>query len=346
MELADSWGYPFGYLPMAYWELAPIYQARVWGGRTLETSYGRVLPPGQFIGESWELCDRPEAQSYTLEGQIPLGELWRRDRKRIFGEFSPDSSRLPLLVKLLDCREPTSVQVHPNRSALQAMGHEPKAEAWYFLRTEPGAGFHAGFRRHTDPEEIRRTLRSALLLEFLHWIPSQAGQFFYNPAGRIHALGAGNLVFEVQENSDTTYRLYDWGRKREKERELEAWETVHACIQWDDWEPEPHFSPGSWSVELPFCSFWRTVLTRAEPSFWHPAGKSFLYHFCAEGSIRFFDREFGPGRGWLVSADHPSYTLEALSESAILLTVGFPGLASESLGGKAPVVGGKSKARS
>jgi mannose-6-phosphate isomerase len=310
---------------MAFWQFAPIYRPRVWGGRRLEGLWGRALPPGERIGESWELCDRPEAQSRVVGQEATLGDLWRQARRRFFGTLAPTRERFPLLIKVLDCREATSIQLHPGDNSLDPRT-EGKWEAWYFLQAEGGAGFHAGIRRGVTGEDLIRCLGTASLPGLLHWIPSHAGLFFWNPPGRIHALGGGNLVFEVQQNSDTTYRLYDWERSRPGERNGLDLEAAAPWVGVEDVEPQGLKFEGPFRVDLPFCTFWRSLLPVGGGEIWNPDGRSFLYHFLVKGRVMFADHSFGAGQGWLVSADHPAYTLQAVEDEALVVTIGFSGM--------------------
>src|SRR5262249_33949002 len=136
----------------------PIFMERVWGGRRLESLLGKRLPPGKKIGESWEIVDRPEAQSVVRRGPLKgktLHELWRNYRAEIFGRDMPDATRFPILCKLLDASEQLSLQVHPPADVAEALGGEPKSELWYFLEgAEIFTGFRAGVRRDQFPEAL------------------------------------------------------------------------------------------------------------------------------------------------------------------------------------------------
>src|SRR5688572_1894607 len=192
----------------------PLYMERVWGGRRIENQLGRSLPPGLPIGESWELVDRDDAQSVVDVGDhagMSLHQLWTEYRETVFGAV-PDSPRFPLLAKILDARETLSVQVHPPASVAPELNGEPKTEMWYLLEAEPGAELFAGFRRGVDRQQFESALANGDVAELLHRIPVQAGDTLFIPSGRCHAIGAGCLIVEIQQNSDTTYRVFDWNR--------------------------------------------------------------------------------------------------------------------------------------
>ncbi|MEM7262948.1 MAG: type I phosphomannose isomerase catalytic subunit [Planctomycetota bacterium] len=208
----------------------PHYEERVWGGRRLE-GLGRKLPPDVPIGESWELSAIPGRASVVDRGSLaglPFDELLARAGEQILGDShrSAAPGSFPLLLKLLDSQEPLSVQVHPDDAlAVEIEGPGPgsvgKTEAWVILDAEPGAEIIHGWADGVDGEEGTRALESAqggrLPSELEHslfrWVPVQRGDVVYVPAGTVHALGAGVMLFEFQQSSDLTYRLYDWGRK-------------------------------------------------------------------------------------------------------------------------------------
>lgn len=234
----------------------PLFMRRVWGGRRLETLYGKRLPSGVRIGEAWEIVDRADAQSVVhnepLRGAT-LHELWTTKREEIFGANLPDSPRFPLLFKLLDCQDRLSVQVHPPTDVAVRLGGEPKTEMWFFMATLLDSDLYAGLKRGVTREKFEEALNAGRVADLIHRIPSRAGEAFFIPSGRIHAIGAGNVIFEVQQNSDTTYRVFDWNRLGldSKPRELHLRESLES-INFDD--PEPGFATpeGEMVIGCPF----------------------------------------------------------------------------------------------
>ncbi len=230
--------------------LAPIYKEKVWGGRGLE-EFGRFLPGGSeaMIGESWELADlsvtNPSggggdpARSLIRNG--PLSKRTLGDVIRDFGplvtgtmKLSPDGS-FPLLLKYLDARENLSVQVHPSEAyAAEHPDVHLKSEAWYVVATEPGAKIYRGLVAGVDRELFQVAAQDGSLETLLRSEPVEPGQCIYLPSGTVHALGGGVLVAEVQTASDTTFRIFDWGRTG---RELHIQEAL-ACIDFTGKEPE------------------------------------------------------------------------------------------------------------
>ena len=216
---------------------------RVWGGRRLESLYGKILPPGVPIGESWEVVDREDAQSVVHNGPLrgtTLHELWTSSRGEIFGDTyeTHAAARFPILIKLLDTRERLSVQVHPPAHLSKALGGEPKTEMWYFADAQPGAEIYAGLKCGVTREQFETLLREGRVEEALHVIPIESGDSIFIPSGRLHAIGQGNVLVEVQQNSDTTYRVFDWNRTGldGAPRKLHIEESM-VSIDFNDFEP-------------------------------------------------------------------------------------------------------------
>jgi mannose-6-phosphate isomerase len=193
----------------------PIYQERVWGGRMLASFLGRKLPGTMPIGESWEMVDRPEAQSVVANGPWTgrsLHEVIVAHTATIMGPAWPKERPFPILVKWLDCRERLSLQVHPPASIAARLGGEPKTENWYIARAEPGAAVLAGLKPGVDAARFRAALKDNTAESLVHRLPTVAGDSLLIHSGVMHAIDGGNFILEIQQNSDTTYRVYDWGR--------------------------------------------------------------------------------------------------------------------------------------
>jgi len=222
----------------------PVYQQRVWGGRAFELAFERQLPAGEVIGESWEIVDRPEAQSVVASGPYAgrtLGELVKTHTAALLGPQWPSERAFPILVKWLDCRERLSLQVHPPAEQARALGSEPKTENWYIADTaEGGAELTVGLKRGVTREAFERAIIEQRVEDCVHTFRVAEGDSILVHSGQVHAIGPGNLILEIQQNSDSTYRVYDWGRVGldGKPRELHVHESLK-CIQWDDYEPAP-----------------------------------------------------------------------------------------------------------
>ncbi|HUR58536.1 MAG TPA: type I phosphomannose isomerase catalytic subunit [Opitutaceae bacterium] len=221
----------------------PLYQQRIWGGRALEAELGRTLPPGDPIGESWEIVDRTEAQSVVDGGAFAgqsLRALLERHAPDIMGGKWPAGKPFPILVKWLDCRERLSLQVHPPAAVAPEFGGEPKTENWYIAQTTPGAELIVGLKRGITRQQFERSIADNSLESCVHHFRVAAGDSILVHSGQVHAIDAGNLILEIQQNSDTTYRVYDWGRVGLDglPRQLHVKESLRS-IDWNDFEPAP-----------------------------------------------------------------------------------------------------------
>jgi mannose-6-phosphate isomerase len=221
----------------------PLYQDRVWGGRALAEAFGRELPPSLPIGESWEIVDRPEAQSVVAGGPLAgftLRGAIERDGAAVMGPAWPRERRFPLLVKWLDCRERLSLQVHPPASVAAALNGEPKTENWYIAAAAPDAHVMVGLKSGATRAGFERAIADRTVESLVHRFPVSVGDSILVRSGEVHAIDGGNLILEIQQNSDTTYRVYDWGRVGldGKPRQLHVAESLRS-IRWDDFEPMP-----------------------------------------------------------------------------------------------------------
>ena len=250
----------------------PHYMERVWGGRRLGTKLQRKLPTSGPIGESWELVDREDVQSVVNQGDlegITLHELWITMRESVFGADIPDSPRFPLLAKLLDATDTLSVQVHPPEHKAAELNGEPKTEMWFLLDAEPGASLYAGFRGGVHQQTFEEGLSTGDVERLLHKIPVKAGDAMFIPSGRCHAIGAGCLIIEIQQNSDTTYRVFDWNRTGldGKSRELHIGESLDS-IDFTDHEPSLIEQSAEVLVNCPFFQVerWSLDFARADQS--------------------------------------------------------------------------------
>ena len=219
----------------------PFFKERIWGGRKLAELYGKPLPPGVPIGESWEITDRPEGVSVIANGPLAgqdLRWLMENHAEALLGRPAKKSERFPLLVKILDAREKLSLQVHPPAAKAAELGGEPKTEMWYVADAAPDAEIYVGLKRAVTRAEFEQKIRAGTVAECLHRQPVKRGDAMFLPSGRVHALGGGNVIFEIQQNSDTTYRVFDWNRAGldGKPRELHL-EPALASIDFSDFEP-------------------------------------------------------------------------------------------------------------
>ncbi len=211
----------------------------------LEERFRRPLPDSSSpYGESWEISARSEADSMVISGPLTgmtLTQLWADLERRplLFGENAPDEDTFPLLFKILDAKEKLSIQVHPPLAQARKLGGEPKTECWYIAYAEPGAELYVGVRQGVNEAVLRAALEDGTAEACVHSIPVKTGQHIFIPSGRLHAIGGGILIYEIQQNSDTTYRVYDWNRLGidGEPRQLHIKESLQ-CIDFTDVEPQ------------------------------------------------------------------------------------------------------------
>jgi mannose-6-phosphate isomerase len=219
----------------------PIFKERLWGGRNLERLYGKSIPAGVPIGESWEISDRPGDVSLIANGPLAgkdLRWLMENHSAELLGQSQPPGMRFPLLIKILDAQEKLSLQVHPPAELAASLSGEPKTEMWYIAEAAPEADLFVGLKRGATRAEFERRIGDGTVAECFHRVPVKTGDVMFLPSGRVHAIGAGNVIFEIQQNSDTTYRVFDWNRMGldGKPRELHIAQSL-ASIDFNDFEP-------------------------------------------------------------------------------------------------------------
>jgi mannose-6-phosphate isomerase len=205
--------------------MSPHFDQRPWGARDLAPIFDRrAEPDGQPVGEAWLTWDQCCVANGPLQGK-KLGALCRRFGRRLVGRSAPEAERFPLLVKFLFPCDKLSVQVHPDDETARRLG-EPcgKTECWYIVRAQPGAQVALGLKSGTSRRDFARAIEECRAEALLNWVEVGAGDMIYVDAGTVHTLGPGSIIVETQQNSDTTYRLYDYGRPRELhiQRGLEA----------------------------------------------------------------------------------------------------------------------------
>jgi len=200
-------------------KLIPAYKNYLWGGNDLKTLYNKntdITP----LAESWELSTHPDGESIVEGLNITLSEYIKQYGETLLGARCESFDRFPILIKFIDAAQSLSVQVHPDDEyALKNEGDLGKTEVWYVLDAKPGAKIYYGFNREVTPEEVRERIADGTLCDVLGCYDAKKGDVFFIPSGTVHAIGAGNIICEVQENSNTTYRFFDYNR-RDKEGNL------------------------------------------------------------------------------------------------------------------------------
>lgn len=324
--------------PLYPLRLKPAYQDYLWGGDRIAREFGRAVPPG-LVAEAWEVADRPEGMSVVTNGPLagtPLQKLMSGLGLDLVGQHGRGFKVLPLLIKLIDARQTLSVQVHPDNAGAARHGGEPKSEMWYILAAEPGAFVYSGLRPGVTPEAFARAVAEQTVEELLVKVPVQAGDAVYIPGGRVHAIGAGCLLLECQQNSNTTYRIYDYGRRGAdgKTRELHLEQAVKV-IRWDD-QGAPlavprrvEQTPAGERWEILTSPFFRMEQFRLDGA-WNLARDltTFRVLFVEQGTVDVtgpYGTERAPrGTTLLIPAACPDLVLKAVQGPARVLTMGLP----------------------
>jgi mannose-6-phosphate isomerase len=297
---------------------------RIWGGHRLASLFGKRTPPTSTIGESWEIVDRPEAQSVVRNGAFrdrTLHELWTRDRKAIFGDVA-SSERFPLLIKLLDAHDQLSLQVHPPENIAAELSGEPKTEFWYVASAIPGARLHVGLRHAVTRDQFEQAIHAGTVATLIHSIDVKTGDSIFLPAGRFHGIGGGNVLVEIQQNSDTTYRVFDWNRVDDsgEPRQLHVEQALQS-IDFDDVAPTLTEPEGEVLVRDTLFEIQKWNL--AAPRVVAPFGQ-FAIVCCLTGVVRCVDVDLRPGEFALVPAALQDRTTQPREDGTTLLRITIP----------------------
>jgi mannose-6-phosphate isomerase len=273
-----------------------VLKEKVWGGKALVKNYNKKPATSSLIGESWEISSVSDYQSVVSNGFL-AGNNIEEIIEVYMGDITGDSiydkfgNEFPLLIKFIEAREDLSIQVHPgNTLAKQRHNAYGKTEMWYILECEKGAKIYTGFRDGVTKENYLKSVAEGTVPDLMNIEIAEPGDTFFTPAGRVHAIGAGNVLVEIQQTSDITYRIFDWNRKENgsEKRELHT-DLALDAIEFNDSEinrlrKEPVLNK---SVNLVSCEFFNTELIR----FNTPLKKeyyfndSFVVYICLEGEF-------------------------------------------------------------
>ena len=275
---------------MLPFRLKPVYKNYLWGGKKLIASWGKT-PDSETLAESWELASHPDGENVILDGELSgltLTEAVRKYPAIVSPKFSPDDT-FPIMVKLIDARQPLSVQVHPFTDyARRVENSRGKIEAWYILGHDEGAYIYLGFRRHVTRREFESAIENETLTDMLRKVYVNDGDTYFIPAGTIHAIGPGITLAEIQENSNITYRVYDYGRLGAdgKPRELH----IRKALDVTNTFPLNITPPGSSGNVIVSCSKFHAERVRAP--FRGNAQGRFVFMMCLEGECEFSCGDF------------------------------------------------------
>lgn len=315
----------------------PVYKDYLWGGQQITQKYQRQLPPGIYA-ESWEVTDRLDGMGVVANGPL-AGTTFRALVQRFGAELmgtKATTPTFPLLIKLIDAHDKLSVQVHPDDEAARKFGGEAKTEMWYVLSAQPGSALYCGLKPGVNRAALEQAIQSRQVENLLNRIPVQAGDAVYVPGGRVHAIDAGCLIFEVQQNSNTTYRVYDWGRVGldGKARPLHIQEALRV-INWNDAgsakvQPAQLVAQGDTRVERLLSSPYFRVerYTLADPCNCRADGTSFRIFFVMSGKLQItlegHEETLTPGSTCLVPAAVPECPLDPVDGPVTLLRITLP----------------------
>ena len=222
-------------------QFVPRVKERVWGGHRLAELFKKPNLGTAPVGESWEVSDRLGDESVIANGPLAGRSIrWLLENcgEEVFGRPVLNGERFPWLAKILDARDDLSLQVHPPARIAAQMGGEPKTEIWYIAAADPGAVLYVGLKHGVTRAEFERRIADGTVSDCFHRIAVEPGDVMFLPSGRVHALGKGIVIFEIQQNSDTTYRVFDWNRVGLDgcPRELHVPQSL-ASIDFEDFEP-------------------------------------------------------------------------------------------------------------
>lgn len=310
----------------------PVYKDYLWGGDRIIKTFNRDEPDGVYA-ESWEVADRDDGMSVVTNGAWAgktLREVIETLGPDLLGAGATKGARFPLLIKLIDARERLSVQVHPSNETAAKYGGEAKTEMWYILDADPHAGVFAGLRPGIRPERFEEAIAGQEFGDVLQSVPVAPGDAIFTPGGRVHAIDAGCLILEVQQNSNTTYRIYDWGRVGAdgKPRDVHIEEAMKVILWHDDESARVESrrlgflgANELWQVlSCPYFRLERLVLKEE----WNAGcdGKTFHVLFVRRGNVSVqWDGRYEnltPGSTCLVPAALPSYNLKPDEEAEVL----------------------------
>jgi len=327
-------------IPLYPLRFEPIYQYRLWGGKRLGDLLSAPLPEDGPIGEAWVLSDRSDHSSQVANGLLKgwtIGELMEAYQKPLMGKWASCFNRFPLLLKFLDAEEMLSVQVHPSDAHrdLTPAGDTGKTEAWVVIDAQKGSLIYAGLKPGTTEIELRKSLVNGTIADHLAGFTPRPGDGVFIPAGTVHSLGGGVVVFEVQQNSDVTFRLYDWGHIDPKTGQLRTLHVDQAlsCIDFAGFAGglvAPHVETAS-PVErerLFDCEHFRLYRLLGQAPFAVGATNEPHILICIAGAglIEHNELPYGVGKGevWILPAEAGECAFRP-SEEITLLEIEIPG---------------------
>ena len=272
-------------------KLTPVYKQIIWGGDYFKTKYNKDTPY-DITAESWETASHKNGENIIQNGIHKNKTITQllKDDPLFLGGLIKDKTTLPVLFKLIDACDTLSVQVHPDDGMAAAENDKGKTEMWTILAAKEGAGVYLGLKNKMTKQEFEQSINNSTLTGFLQFVPCKEGDNFFIEAGLLHAIGKGVVIAEIQQNSDTTYRVYDWGRtdKNGNQRELHVKKAIMATnldAAAQKAQTITKQTGGASVTYLPCCNYFAAKKMDIKSSATvTPQNASFHILFCAEGS--------------------------------------------------------------
>ena len=305
-------------------KLGPVFKDYLWGGVRLREQWNKSCDYDK-VAESWELAVHKDGTNTVASGPdagMKLDEYLKKQGEAYIGKRASAFPFFPVLIKLIDAKDPLSIQVHPSDEyALEHENEFGKTEVWYIVDAEPGSFLYFGLNRTVTPEEFRRRIADNTILEILNKVEVKPGEVYFIPSGTIHAIGAGILICEIQQNSNLTYRVYDYDR-RDKDgnpRQLHVEKALKVVnmekLELPDQNRASRASQGAVITPIADCQYFTTAqytsagtchLDAQEESFTH------VMFLAGKGTIAFGEQtlDYQKGDSFLVPAGHGPITIE------------------------------------
>lgn len=305
---------------MSIFKLDPAFKDYIWGGTRLRDEYGKKCDYDK-VAESWELSCHKDGPSVVADGEykgLTLNEYIEKAGKGVLGKNCERFENFPILIKLIDAKDNLSVQVHPdNDYAMRVEGEYGKTEMWYIVDCEEGSQLIYGFDKEISREEFADRIKNNTLLEVTNNVPVHKGDVFFIESGTLHAIGKGILIAEIQQNSNTTYRVYDYGRvgKDGKPRELhieKAIDVTELCPPKYDTKPQgkPVKIDGGEETLLRSCEYFDVHKIKVSGTVTLDADeKSFMSVLVLDGSGKIGELDAKKGDSFFVPAGYGRFTL-------------------------------------
>ncbi len=306
---------------MLPFRLKPVYKNYLWGGTRL-LDWDKI-PEKLPLAESWELAAHKDGDNLILDGDLKgltLSSAVKKFPEIVSPSFKP-TQRFPLMVKLIDSKQALSIQVHPDdKYALKCENSSGKIEMWYALDCLPDSYIYLGFKKKVTPEEFNNAIINNTLPDLLQKFPVKKGDTFFIPAGTVHEIGAGNLLVEVQQNSNITYRVYDFGR-RDSDGNLRELH-VNKALDVANLEPINPEPPGKSENILVDCENFRVERVNLQEIYHGQINNCFKFILCVSGHAKFecnyFTCELKQGSNIFIPANcEESFTLRGAGEFLI-----------------------------